>query len=80
MRELQTFFNDNSPEGTLLKAQEIDFTRLVAQIVGVVCAGVTFTPNDLATRIRVLRDTFAVRKRLNNMLTVREFKSFFGTR
>jgi hypothetical protein len=78
VQQLQEFFDANSPEGTLLKAQEREFTRMVAEIVGVVCAGVTFTPQDLAMRIKVLRDTFAVRKRLHNKLTVREFKSFFG--
>lgn len=78
VEQLQEFFEANSPEGTLLKAQERDFTRMVAEIVAVVCAGVTFTPAALATRIKVLRDTFAVRKRLRNKLTLREFKSFFG--
>lgn len=78
VQQLQEFFEANSPEGTLLRPQERDFTRMVAEIVGVVCAGVTFTPADLATRIKVLRDTFAVRKRLRNKLTLREFKSFFG--
>jgi hypothetical protein len=78
VHDLQEFFNNNSPEGTLLQVDEREFTRRVAQIVGVICAGVTFTPAVLATRIRVLRDTFGVRKRLNNTLTLREFKSFFG--
>ena len=78
VRQLQDFFEGNSPEGTLLKAEEREFTRMVAEIVGVICPGVTFTAADLATRIRVLRDTFGVRKRLRNMLTLREFKSFFG--
>jgi hypothetical protein len=78
VHDLQEFFNTNSPEGTLVKADDREFTRMVAQIVGVICVGITFTPADLATRIRVLRDTFGVRKRLNNKLTLREFKSFFG--
>lgn len=78
VRQLQEFFESNSPEGTLLKAQEREFTRMVAEIVVVICPGVTFTAADLATRIKVLRDTFGVRKRLRNTLTLREFKSFFG--
>jgi hypothetical protein len=78
VRQLQDFFEGNSPEGTLLKAEEREFTRMVAEIVGVICPGVTFTAADLATRIRVLRDTLGVRKRLRNTLTLREFKSFFG--
>jgi hypothetical protein len=78
VRQLQEFFESNSPEGTLLKAQDREFARMVAEIVVVICPGGTFTAADLATRIKVLRDTFGVRKRLRNKLTLREFKSFFG--
>ncbi len=78
VRSLQDFFNQNSPEGALLKACEPEFARMVAGALVSVCPEVTVSGAELAARIKVLKDTFALRKKLSNTLTLREFKAFFG--
>jgi hypothetical protein len=74
---LQDFFNEHSPEGFLAKDQESEFERMTHQLLVVVCSGVTFKDSDFATRSRRLRDTFALRKKLHNRLTLNEFKAYF---
>lgn len=80
VRTLQEYFNANTPEGALLKAQEPEFARLVAETLVRVCPGVTVSRADLTARIKVLKDTFALRKKLRNTLTLREFRSLFGVK
>ncbi len=77
IRFLQDFFNQNSPEGFLMKSQEHEFERMTRQLLVVVCSGVTFSDTDFATRSRRLRDTFTLRKKLHNTLTLNEFKAYF---
>jgi hypothetical protein len=78
VRELQDFFNANSPEGVLLRGAETAFARLVAAALVRVCPGVTVKGAELTARIKVLKDTFALRRKLKNTLTLREFRSLFG--
>ena len=78
VRFLQEFFNGHSPEGALLRADEPEFGRMVRQLLGIVCPGVAFDETKVAARMKALRDTFALRKKLRNALTLREFKAFFG--
>jgi hypothetical protein len=78
VRSLQEFFNDNSPEGVLLRSHESEFAQMVAAALVTVCPEVAVGGADLAARIKVLKDTFALRKKLKNTLTLREFKAFFG--
>ncbi len=80
VRALQEYFNANTSEGALPKAQEPEFAGLVAETLVRVCPGVTITGADLAARIKVLKDTFALRKKLKNTLTLREFRSLFGVK
>jgi hypothetical protein len=75
---LQDFFNRNSPEGVFLRDREAEFARMVASALVTVCPEVAVSGADLAARIKVLKDTFALRKKLKNTLTLREFKAFFG--
>ena len=78
VRSLQDFFNRNSPEGVFLKDREAEFARMVAAALVTVCPEVSVGGADLAARIKVLKDTFTLRKKLKNTLTLREFKAFFG--
>jgi hypothetical protein len=78
VRALQDFFNRNSPEGAFLKDREGEFAQMVAAALVSVCPEVTVSGAELAARIKVLKDTFALRKKLKNTLTLREFKAFFG--
>jgi hypothetical protein len=75
---LQAFFNDHSPEGTLLRADEPEFTRMVRQLLSIVCPEAEPSDAKLGMRTKALRDTFALRKKLHNRLTLTEFKAFFG--
>jgi len=78
VKELQEFFNDHSPEGTLVRDAEAAFARMVGAALVRVCQGVSVTGADLTARIKILKDTFAMRKKLRNTLTLREFRSLFG--
>jgi hypothetical protein len=51
---------------------------MVAAALVRVCPGVTVKGAELTARIKVLKDTFALRKKLRNTLTLREFRSLFG--
>jgi hypothetical protein len=78
VKELQDFFNDHSPEGSLVRDAEAAFARMVGAALVRVCQGVSVTGADLTARIKILKDTFAMRKKLRNTLTLREFRSLFG--
>ncbi|MCU0242063.1 MAG: hypothetical protein MUF51_06535, partial [Vicinamibacteria bacterium] len=77
LHALQQFFNDNSPDGPLLKSQEDEFIRMAVKLVAIVVPGVTFAQTDFSLRIRQLKDTFVLRKKLRNRLTLTEFKAYF---
>jgi hypothetical protein len=78
VQELQGFFNDHSPEGALVRDAEAAFARMVGAALVRACQGVNVTGADLTARIKILKDTFALRKKLRNTLTLREFRSLFG--
>jgi len=78
VHHLQSFFNDHSPEGTLLRADEPEFARMVRQLLAIVCPEAELSDSKLGMRTKALRDTFALRKKLHNRLTLTEFKAFFG--
>jgi hypothetical protein len=80
LRYLQSFFNENSPEGALLKSSEEEFVRMVRRLLTIVFPDVDLSESEMARRLRQLKDTFALRKKLRNTLTLPEFKAYFAKR
>jgi len=77
LRSLQEFFNDNSPSGAMLRPKEPEFERMIKSLLAILHPTVVFEGSDFVSRLRLLKNTFALRKRLNNSLTVEEFDAFF---
>ncbi|MBN2371278.1 MAG: hypothetical protein JXO72_12410 [Vicinamibacteria bacterium] len=77
IKALQAFFESNSPEGVLLKTSEGEFADLVGRLLHYICPEIAFSQNDMTIRLRQLKDTLALRKKLHNNLTLAEFKAYF---
>jgi hypothetical protein len=77
IKALQAFFESHSPEGTLLKAHDEEFANLVGRLLRYICPETTFSQNDMTIRLRQLKDTLALRKKLHNTMTLAEFKAYF---
>jgi len=77
LKSLQGFFNDNSPSGAMLRPKDPEFERMIKSLLGVLHPDVVFEGSDFVSRLRLLKNTFALRKRLSNSLTVEEFDAFF---
>jgi hypothetical protein len=72
---LQEFFDVHSPDGTLARGDEREFARMARQILKHAFPDLDVTEAQLVGRIKVLKDTLALRKRLKNALTLREFRA-----
>jgi hypothetical protein len=51
---------------------------MVASALVRVCPGVKVSGADLTARIKILKHTFSLRKKLGNTLSLLEFRSLFG--
>jgi hypothetical protein len=80
VRSLQTFFNENSPDGTLLRLRDQEFERMVRQLVSITCREASLSSSEMAYRVRQLKDTLVLRKKLKNNLVLPEFKAYFTKR
>jgi hypothetical protein len=50
---------------------------MARQLVSLVCQGYTFSETDFASRLKRLKETFTLRKKLHNAMTLAEFKAEF---
>lgn len=77
VRQLQRFYDEHSGDSGLARGDEQELERMARQLVGLVCQGYAFSATDFAARLKRLKETFALRKRLHNAITLTEFKAYF---
>ncbi len=77
LRRLQQFFNDHSPAGSLTEAYDGEFRSRISELLRAAALTTSLSDNALELRLRQLKSTLGLRKKLNNRMTLPELLGFF---
>jgi hypothetical protein len=77
LRSLQKFFNDNSPAGSLTEACDAEFRSRVGNVLRLSSLASSLSESALDLRMRQLKSTLGLRKKLSNRMTLPELLGFF---
>jgi hypothetical protein len=77
LRKVQQFFNDNSPAGSLAETHDGEFRSRIAELLRAAAVTSSLSDNAMELRLRQLKSTLGLRKKLNNRMTLPELLGFF---